>query len=173
MGEPSGCRPSVLGHGEEWTEYELTFDAISVQRLEDASAVVAEALGRGAPLVERRVAPLEDTGAQPAQPDAPAADDDDPTVPADIRDAVVAGFVRARFQRILDELDPRLEGLTPREAARSPRHRPAVERWLRTLENTAAHGAAAEGMAPELRSDGADQARGVGRGDRALVPLPT
>jgi hypothetical protein len=51
---------------------------------------------------------------------------------------------------MLDEPDPRFDGLTPREAARSPRHRPAVERWLRTLENTAARGGAAVEAAPDV-----------------------
>jgi hypothetical protein len=141
---------SRIGLGTfELRPHELTLDAISVQRLDDAIALVAETLEGGARLVERRVTPLDDTLPRPAQPDAAAADDD-PTVPADIRDAVVAGFARARFQRILDEPDPRFEGLTPREAARSARHRPDVERWLRTLENSAAHGGAAEGAAPDV-----------------------
>jgi hypothetical protein len=135
---------SRIGLGAfELRPHELTFDTISVQRLDAAIALVAETLGGRAQLVERRVAPLEDTRPRPAQPDVPAADDD-ATVPADIRDAVVAGFAHARFQRMLDEPDPRLDGLSPREAARSPQHRPAVQRWLRTLENTTAHGAAAE-----------------------------
>jgi hypothetical protein len=63
---------------------------------------------------------------------------------------VIAGFARARLVRALDEPDPRLSGLSPREAALSPRHREGVERWLRTLENSAAHGAAAERMAPDV-----------------------
>jgi hypothetical protein len=51
---------------------------------------------------------------------------------------------------MLDEPDPRFDGLTPRDAARSPRHRPAVERWLRTVENTAARDSAAVGAAPDV-----------------------
>jgi hypothetical protein len=122
---------------------ELTFDAISVERLDGAIALVVQTVGRRARLVERRVEPLE-TGGQP-----PAADDD-PAVPPDVREAIVGGFARARFLRMLDEPDPRFDGLTPREAARSARHGPDVERWLRTLENSAAHGAAAEGVAPDV-----------------------
>ena len=57
-----------------------------------------------------------------------------------IREAVLAGFMRDRFRRMLDEPDARFDGLTPREAARTSRHRPRVERWLRTVENAAAHG---------------------------------
>jgi hypothetical protein len=121
----------------------LTFSAISERRLEGAIALVADTLGTRARLVERRVAPLED--ARPS-----AAPDEDQAVPPEVREAVVEGFARARFLRVLDEPDPRLDGLSPRQAARSPRHRAAVERWLRTLENTAAHGAAAEGTAPDV-----------------------
>jgi hypothetical protein len=122
---------------------ELTFNAISVQRLDGAIALVAETVGPRAHLVERRIAPLEPGGQPPAA-------DDDRAVPPDVREAIVDGFARARFLRMLDEPDPRFDGLTPREAARSARHRPAVERWLRTLENTAAHGATAEGAAPDV-----------------------
>jgi SEC-C motif-containing protein len=128
---------------------ELTFDAISVRRLEDAIALVADTLGSRARLVERSVAPLDTAGAHVGQPVDPAADDD-PAVPPEIRETVVAGITRARFHRVLDEPDPRLDGLSPREAARSPRHRPAVERWLRTLENSAAHGHPADGTAPDV-----------------------
>jgi hypothetical protein len=119
---------------------ELTFDAISAQRLDGAIALVAGTIGSRARLVERRVEPLETTS-RSGQPSAAAASNED-TIPTEIRDAVIAGLVHARFHRMLDEPDPRFDGLTPRQAARSPRHRPGVERWLRTLENTAAHGGA-------------------------------
>jgi hypothetical protein len=59
-------------------------------------------------------------------------------VPPNVREAIVAGFARARFLRAPDEPDSRFDRLTPREAARNARHRPNVERWLRTLENTVA-----------------------------------
>jgi hypothetical protein len=71
-------------------------------------------------------------------------------VPPNVREAIVAGFARARFLRAPDEPDSRFDRLTPREAARNARHRPNVERWLRTLENTVAHGRAAEGAAPDV-----------------------
>jgi hypothetical protein len=122
---------------------ELTFDAISVRRLDGAIALVAETIGRRARLVERRVEPLETSG----QASAP---DDDTAVPATVRETIVGAFARARFLRMLNEPDPRFDGLTPREAARSAPHRSRVERWLRTLENTVARGAAAEGAAPDV-----------------------
>jgi hypothetical protein len=122
---------------------ELTFNAISLQRLDGAIALVAQTVGRRARLVERRVEPLEPGALAPAA-------DDDPAVPPNVREALVAGFARARFLRTLDEPDSHFDGLTPREAARNARHRPNVERWLRTLENTVAHGRAAEGAAPDV-----------------------
>jgi hypothetical protein len=126
---------------------ELTFDAISAQRLDGAIALVAETIGSRARLVERRVEPLEATSRSGQRSPVEASNED--TIPAEIRDAVIAGLVRARSHRMLDEPDPRFDGLTPREAARSPRHRPGVERWLRTLENTTARGAPVE-AAPDV-----------------------
>ena len=127
---------------------ELTFDAISAQRLAGAIALVATTIGSRARLVERRVESLET--ASPSGQRSAADGSNDETIPAEIRDAVVAGLMGARFRRMLDEPDPRFDGLTPRKAARSPRHRPAVERWLRTLENTAARGGAAVEAAPDV-----------------------
>ena len=127
---------------------ELAFDAISAQRLDGAIALVAGTIGSRARLVERRVEPL--VTAAPSGQRSAAEGSDDETIPAEIRDAVVAGFIGARLHRMLDEPDPRFDGLTPREAARSPRHRPGVERWLRTLENTAARGGAAVEATPDV-----------------------
>jgi hypothetical protein len=140
---------SRIGLGTfELRSRELTFDAISAQRLDGAMALVAAIIGSRARLIERRVEPLE-AGARSGQPSAVAASNEE-TIPTEIRDAVIAGLVGARFHRLLDEPDPRFEGLTPREAARSPRHRPGVERWLRTLENTAAHGGAPVEPGPDV-----------------------
>jgi hypothetical protein len=127
----------------------LTFDAISAQRLDGAIALVADALGDRARLLERHLEPLELNDLSPQQSDN-ASEGDDPSIPAGIREAVLAGYARDRFLRILDEPDPRFDGLTPREAARSTGQRPRLERWLQTLENSAAHGRAADGMAPDV-----------------------
>ena len=127
---------------------ELTFDAISAQRLDGAIALVAGTIGSRARLVERRVEPLE--AAAPSGQRRGVRRSSEETIPTEIRDAVVGGLIGARARRMLDEPDPRFDGLTPREAARSPRHRPAVERWLRTLENTAARGGAAVEAAPDV-----------------------
>jgi SEC-C motif len=147
--DPDGRRVSAdagrLGLGTfELRPRSLTFHAISAERLDGAIALVAEAIGDRARLVERRVEPLDvdASGGGPA--------DGDATIPGEIRDAVLAGFARDRFARMLDEPDPRFDGLTPREAARSAGQRPRLERWLRTLENAAAHGRAADGMAPDV-----------------------
>jgi hypothetical protein len=127
---------------------DLTFDGISVERLEGAIALVADTLGHRARLVERRVEPVE-FGAKPNER-AAADEDDDAPIPSEIREAVMAGFMRERFGRMLDEPDARFDGLTPREAARSSRHRPRVERWLRALENAAAHGVTPGEASPDI-----------------------
>jgi hypothetical protein len=151
--DPGECRvtgdSSRIGLGTfELRPRELTFDAISAQRLSGAIALVAGTIGSRARLVEQRVEPLE-AASRSGQPSAVAASNEE-TIPTEIRDAVIAALIDARFHRMLDEPDPRFDGLTPREAARSPRHRPGVERWLRTLENTAAHGGAPVEAAPDV-----------------------
>jgi len=126
----------------------LTFDAISAQRLDGAIALVADALGDRARLLERHVEPLGLDDSPPQQPG--DASEGAPTIPAGIREAVLAGYARDRFLRMLDEPDPRFDGLTPREAAHSTSQRSRLERWLQTLENGAAHGRGADGMAPDV-----------------------
>jgi hypothetical protein len=124
---------------------ELSFHGISAQRLDGAVALVAATVGDGARLVERHVTPL-DIGAARSE----RSPEDEPTVDADIQEAVIAGFARDRWKRILDEADPRFDGLTAREAARSPEHRPRVARWVRTLENSAAHAHSPDGTGPDV-----------------------
>jgi hypothetical protein len=126
---------------------DLTFDGISGERLEGAIALVAETLGDRARLAERHVEPVERSA--PPEKRAATTDEDEP-VPAEIREAVLASFMRDRFRRMLDEPDARFDGLTPREAARSARHRPRVERWLQMLENAAAHGVTPREASPDV-----------------------
>jgi hypothetical protein len=141
--------PSRIGLGTfELRPGELTFDAISKQRLAGAIALIATTIGSRAHLVERRFEPLE-AAKRSGQSSAAGAGDEE-AIPTEIRDAVIGGFVHARFHRVIDEPDPRFDGLTPREAARSPRHRLGVERWLRTLENTAARGGAPVEPGPDV-----------------------
>jgi hypothetical protein len=122
----------------------LTFHAMSEERLDAAIAWVRDTVGDRARLVDRQVEPLELAGSRSERSGGA------PALPAEIRDAVLAGLVRDRYLRMLDEPDPRFDGLTPREAARSAGQRSRLERWLRTLENTAAHGRAADGLAPDV-----------------------
>ncbi len=124
---------------------ELTFHAISAQRLNGAIDLVAAAIGDRARLVERHVTPME-AGASRSD----RSERGDRTVSPDVQEAVIAGFARDRWMRILDEPDPRFDGLTPREAARSAQQRPRVARWLRTLENSAAHARSPDGTAPDV-----------------------
>lgn len=113
-----------------------------------AIGLVADAIGDRARLVERHVEPLELDGS-PATPSGGGPEDGDPSISAGIHKNVIAGFARDRFSRMLDEQDPRFDGLAPREAARSAGQRSRLERWLRTLENTAVHGGARRRDDPE------------------------
>lgn len=132
----------------ELRPHELAFYAISTQRLDGAIALVAEATRGRARLVERRVEPLEPSRSRRGHRAAPRSPE--PGVPDEVRAAVIAGFARDRFLRMLDEPDPRFEGLTPREAVQSARQRPRVERWLRTLENMADRGRVRDEAAPDV-----------------------
>jgi hypothetical protein len=122
----------------------LLFHAISEERLDGAIALVRDALGDRARLVDRQVEPLESAGARSEQSGG------ERVLPAEIEEAVLAGLARDRYLRMLDEPDPRFDGLTPREAACSARQRSRLEHWLRTLENAAARGHAADGLAPDV-----------------------
>jgi SEC-C motif-containing protein len=126
----------------------LTFDAISTRRLDGAIALVADALGDRAHLLERHVEPLELDGAPPPQPPN-GSEAHDPSVRAEVREAVLAAYGRDRSAHARQP-DPRFDGLTPREAARSSSHRSGLERWLQTLENSAAHGRADDTMTPDV-----------------------
>lgn len=138
----------------ELRPHELAFSAISAQRLDGAIALVAEATRGRARLVERRVEPLEPSRSRRAASRRAASRGAErrpgPDVPDEVREAVIAGFARDRFLSMLDEPHPRFDGLTPREAVRSARQRPQVERWLRTLENMAGRGRACDEAAPDV-----------------------
>jgi len=125
---------------------ELSFHAISSERLERAITLVAATVGDAARLVERDVTPLEERAT--SEPD--RSGEDERAIAPELERAVVAGFARDRWRRMLDEPDSRFDGLTPREAASCPQHRPRVARWLRTLENGAAHAPSPEGTAPDV-----------------------
>lgn len=122
----------------------LTFNGISAERLDGAIALVDDTIGDRARLVARHVEALELGGSRSETPDGES------PIPAEIREAVMSGFAESRNLCMLDEPDPRFDGLTPREAARSARQRSRLERWLRTLENSAARGRAADGFAPDV-----------------------
>lgn len=124
---------------------ELAFYAISAERPDGAVALVAEAIGGQARLVERRGAPLEPSGSG-GRASRRTRRSGEPAVPDELGEAIIAGFARDRFLRMLDEPDPRFGGMTPRQAAR----RAGVERWLRTLENAAARGRAHGTAAPDI-----------------------
>jgi hypothetical protein len=128
---------------------ELTFHAVSAQRLDGAIALVADTAGDRARLVERHVEPL-DPGGSRTSPSRSTSTGDEQWVPADIREAVIAGLARDRFLRMLDEAHAQFDGMTPREAAHSAQQLPRLQHWLRTLENSAARGNAPQGTAPDM-----------------------
>lgn len=129
---------------------EVTFHAISARRLEGAIALIAGMFGERARLTDRDTEPLEPGGPDSGSNAARLPADDEPGVVPEVEEAVIAGYARARFAHMLDEPDPRFGGLTPRVAARTAEHRQGVERWLRRLENSAAHSPATEGALPDV-----------------------
>jgi hypothetical protein len=115
---------------------ELTFTALSAERLDAAVALVKERLGRRARLVRREVTPLADqlamrrAEARATRPKLPP-----PSVPEpEARDAVVAMQDR-HYRQMLDEPHPRLGGLSPRQAAGDPAQREELCALVRGIEN--------------------------------------
>lgn len=97
---------------------QLAFYAISAERLDGTVALVAEAIGGQARLVARRFAPLEPSGSG-GRASRRTRRSGEPAVPDELGEAIIAGFARDRFLRMLDEPDPRFGGMTPRQAARN------------------------------------------------------
>lgn len=115
---------------------ELTFTALSAERLEAAVALVKERLGKSARLVRREVTPLADqlgvrrTAARAARPKPPP-----PGVPEREVRYVVAAMQERQYRQMLDEPNPRLGGLTPRQAAGDPTQREELCALVRGIEN--------------------------------------
>lgn len=143
------CSPVVLG-GEPrpWPEdrvavgtfelagRELSFTALSAERLDAAAALVRERLGRSARLVRREVTRLDDglaarRAAARIAPPEPAS----PSVPEPELRAVVADAQERQYRQFVDEPNPRLGGLSPRRAASDPNHRAELCALVRGIEN--------------------------------------
>jgi hypothetical protein len=143
------CTPVTLGaDASPWPEdrvavgtfelvgAELSFTALSAERLDAAVALVKERLGWGARLLRREVTPLADQlGARTAGTRASRPSSLRPSVPErDARDVVVAMQER-QYRQLLDEPNPRLGGLTPRQAADDPTRREELSALVRGIEN--------------------------------------
>lgn len=118
---------------------ELRFDAISEQRLEHAIELVASRLTGNAELLERGVAPFDFD--RPERRRALHPDEED----------VLAGhYLEQYLRRWLDEPLERLDGMTPRAAARIPTLRGDLELLLRAIENRADHARRAGAAWPDV-----------------------
>ncbi|MGH2742189.1 MAG: hypothetical protein ACRDN8_06830, partial [Thermoleophilaceae bacterium] len=143
------CTPVMLdGEPPPWPEdrvavgtfelagRELSFTALSVQRLDAAAALVKERLGRNARLVRREVTPLADELAA-RRPDARVAQREPagPSVPERELRAVVAHAQERQYRQFVDEPNPALDGLTPRQATSDPNYRAELGALVRGIEN--------------------------------------
>lgn len=105
---------------------ELRFDAISEQRLEHALELVSRRLAGNAELLDREVAPFDLDRPERIHALGPTEED-----------VQAAGYLDQYLRRWLDEPLERLDGATPRAAARIPKLRNELELLLRAIENRA------------------------------------
>lgn len=114
----------------------LEFSCLSAQRLDGAVALVERSLGPLATELKRRLRSIEEAR---EEPDGGAAGGRAETASrqrlvgsADGPDERFRAFL---YRRWIDDPDPHLGGLSPREAAGRPEHREQLERQLRILEH--------------------------------------
>jgi hypothetical protein len=118
---------------------ELRVDAISEERLECAIELVASRLEGNAQLLDREVAPLDLDRSEQKHALGPAEED-----------MQTAGYLDQYLRRWLDEPLERLDGATPRAAARIPSLRADLEFLLRAIENRAEHARRAGATWPDV-----------------------
>ncbi len=117
----------------------LELSCLSAGRLDAAVALVERTLGPLATEPKRRLRSIEEfrqdgggrpagTGSEPAPGQRRAGSADGPE----------ARFQALVYRRWIDDPDPRLGGLSPREAAGRPEHREQLERQLRIFEHSTA-----------------------------------
>ena len=118
----------------------LEFSCLSAQRLDGAVALVERSLGPLATELQRRLRSIEEAreepGGGPAGARAESASRRRRVGSAGGPDARVQPFL---YRRWIDDPDPHLGGLSPREVAGRPEHREQLERQLRILEHRNAH----------------------------------
>ena len=114
----------------------LELSCLSAQRLDGAVALVERNLGPLATKLKRRLRSIEEVREElsdgPAGARAEAASRRRRVGPAGGLDERVQALVHRRW---IDDPDPHLGGLSPREAAGHPEHREQVEQQLRILEH--------------------------------------
>jgi hypothetical protein len=117
---------------------ELSFSALSAERLEAACALVEERLGGGARLLSRKVTALDqalvDSRSSAGPPPAPLRD----SIAGPEVNAIEASFAEREYRRFLDEPNARLGGLTPRQAASDPEQREELRLIVCGIENHSA-----------------------------------
>lgn len=116
----------------------LEYSGISVQRLDGAVALVERTLGPLATQMERRLRSIEDVRGEPdGGPAVAGAETASRRRSAgSARSAGSDAQVQALlWRRWMDDPDPGLGGLSPRQAAGRPEHREQLERRLRILEH--------------------------------------
>jgi SEC-C motif len=118
---------------------ELRFDAISEQRLEHALELVSSRLSGNAKLRKHEIAPLDLDRPERRQALHPAQED-----------VLASDYLEQYLRRWLDEPLERLEGATPRAAARIPKLRDNLELLLRAIENRAEHARRAGAPWPDV-----------------------
>ena len=123
---------------------ELTFSALSEQRLDAALRLVYEHLGAAADLERRELTRLD-----PGRGEPPAEAPEPSGLSAVETSVVEARLFEHRYHGWLDEANPALGGATPRTAAREPGRRAEVESLVRRIENGAERSARGP-VAPDL-----------------------
>lgn len=118
---------------------ELRFDAISEERLECATELVASRLEGNAQLLDREIAPFDLDRTERQQAVSPAEED-----------GQAADYLEQYLRRWLDEPLARLDGATPRAAAGIPKFRDDLELLLRAIENRAEHARRAGAAWPDV-----------------------
>ena len=109
----------------------LALSVNSARRAERGQTILKEALGDLAklPLVEIRT--LDQVMAE-RDPNGPPASSD---LPPELERQLVHDLLDRQYRFVLDEPVPALGGVSPRQAATTPKDRAKVVAWLKTLEN--------------------------------------
>lgn len=130
---------------------ELSFSALSSERLDDACALVAARLGEDARLLRREVTALDEAlAARRSTPGPPHHERSPLGLSGKQVSEIEASFVERQYRRFLDEPHPRLGGLTPRQAASDGVQLPELRLLVRGIENHTERARREGGAVPDL-----------------------